>query len=474
MDLIPLLSEILLVVLALVVLGLKFAWPENGSRWLGYITAAGLAVVMVVTLIWGDRGGAYYNGMIVADGMSRVFRVVFQAAGALTALLSVEFLRLGRRGEYNALLVLAVLGTGLMAAAGDLVMIYVAVELTSISLYILVTSLRSDPRSSEAGLKYFLFGAFSSAMILYGMSLVYGLTGQTNLSAVTVALASGDVSMTGASMALIFLVAGLGFKISAVPFHMWAPDVYEGAPTPITAFISVASKAAGFAVLLRLFVGALVGIQPEWVAVMAALAVVTMTLGNAIAMLQTNIKRMLAYSSIAQAGYILVGLVAASALGISAVMFYLTIYTFTNILAFTVVAIVAKKAGGELISDFAGLGKRSPGLGVMMLLALLSLGGIPPMAGFVGKIYLFAAAVEAGFVWLVTIAVINSVVALFYYLMVARQIYIAEPETDASLVARWPVKATILVTGALILVLGVLPMLWMEVTDSAAQAFMMF
>ncbi len=474
MDLIPLLSEILLVVLALVVLGLKFAWPENGSRWLGYITAAGLAVVMVVTLIWGDRGGAYYNGMFVADGMSRVFRVVFQAAGALTALLSVEFLRLGRRGEYNALLVLAVLGTGLMAAAGDLVMIYVAVELTSISLYILVTSLRSDPRSSEAGLKYFLFGAFSSAMILYGMSLVYGLTGQTNLSAVTVALASGDVSMTGASMALIFLVAGLGFKISAVPFHMWAPDVYEGAPTPITAFISVASKAAGFAVLLRLFVGALVGIQPEWVAVMAALAVVTMTLGNAIAMLQTNIKRMLAYSSIAQAGYILVGLVAASALGISAVMFYLTIYTFTNILAFTLVAIVAKKAGGELISDFAGLGKRSPGLGVMMLLALLSLGGIPPMAGFVGKIYLFAAAVEAGFVWLVTIAVINSVAALFYYLMVARQIYIAEPETDASLVARWPVKVTILITGALILVLGVVPMLWMEVTDSAAQAFMMF
>jgi len=474
LDFTPLLSEILLVVLALVVLGLKFAWPENGSRWLGYITAAGLAVVMVVTFIWGDRGGTYYSGMFVADGMSRVFRVVFQAAGALTALLSVEFLRLGRRGEYNALLVLAVLGTGLMAAAGDLVMIYVAVELTSISLYILVTSLRSDPRSSEAGLKYFLFGAFSSAMILYGMSLVYGLTGQTNLSAVTVALASGDVSMTGAAMALIFLVAGLGFKISAVPFHMWAPDVYEGAPTPITAFISVASKAAGFAVLLRLFVGALVGIQPEWVAVMAALAVVTMTLGNAIAMVQTNIKRMLAYSSIAQAGYILVGLVAASALGISAVMFYLTIYTFTNILAFTLVAIVAKKAGGELISDFAGLGKRSPGLGVMMLLALLSLGGIPPMAGFVGKIYLFAAAVEAGFVWLVTIAVINSVVALFYYLMVARQIYIAEPETDASLVARWPVKATMLITGALILILGVVPWLWMSVTDSAAQAFMMF
>ena len=474
MDFTPLLSEILLVVLALVVLGLKFAWPESGSRWLGYITAAGLAVVMVVTFIWGDRGGAYYNGMMVADGMSRVFRVMFQAAGALTALLSVEFLRLGRRGEYNALLVLAVLGTGLMAAAGDLVMIYVAVELTSISLYILVTSLRSDPRSSEAGLKYFLFGAFSSAMILYGMSLVYGLTGQTNLSAVAVALASGEVSMTGSAMALIFLVAGLGFKISAVPFHMWAPDVYEGAPTPITAFISVASKAAGFAVLLRLFVGALVGIQPEWVAVMAALAVVTMTLGNTIAMVQTNIKRMLAYSSIAQAGYILVGLVAASVLGISAVMFYLTIYTFTNILAFTLVAIVAKKAGGELISDFAGLGKRSPGLGVMMLLALLSLGGIPPLAGFVGKIYLFAAAVEAGFVWLVAIAVINSVAALFYYLMVARQIYIAEPETDASLVARWPMKATILITGALILILGVVPWLWLSVTDSAAQAFMMF
>jgi NADH-quinone oxidoreductase subunit N len=473
LDLIPLLSEILLLVLALIVLGLKFAWPQNGSRWLGYITAAGLAVVMVVTFIWGDRGGTYYNGMIAVDGMSRIFKIVFQAAGALTALLSVEFLRLGKRGEYNALLVLAVLGTGLMAAAGDLVMIYVAVELTSISLYILVTSLRSDPRSSEAGLKYFLFGAFSSAMILYGMSLIYGLTGHTNLSEVTVALASGDVSIAAAAMALIFLVAGFGFKISAVPFHMWAPDVYEGAPTPITAFISVASKAAGFAILIRVFVGALVGLQPEWVAVMAALAVVTMTLGNAIAMVQTNIKRMLAYSSIAQAGYILVGLVAATELGVSAVMFYLTIYTFTNILAFTLVAIVAKKAGGEMITDFAGLGKRSPGLGVMMLLALLSLGGIPPLAGFVGKIYLFAAAVEAGFVWLVVIAVINSVAALFYYLMVARQIYIAEPETEASLVSGWPVKATMLITAAIILILGVVPWLWLNVTDSAANAFLM-
>ena len=199
----PLLSEILLLILALAVLGLKFAWPQEGSRWLGYITAAGLAAIAVITFVWGDRGGTFFNGMIVADGMSSIFKAVFQAAGALTALMSVEFLRLGRRGEYNSLLVMAVLGTGLMAAAGDIVMIYVAVELTSISLYVLVASLRTDARSSEAGLKYFIFGAFSSALILYGMSLIYGLTGQTNLRAISAALGSGDMALGGTALALL-------------------------------------------------------------------------------------------------------------------------------------------------------------------------------------------------------------------------------------------------------------------------------
>ena len=472
MEFSALLPEIALLCLALLVFGLDLFSGGDKRRWLGWLAAVGLAVIFVLNLFWSWTGGELvFSGMLKPDLLALLFQETFIVAAILTVLISVDYEPLKWHGEYYGLVILATLGMSLMATAADLIMLYVALELTSITLYILAGYLRDIPKSSEAGLKYFLFGAFSSALMLYGMSLVYGLTGETGLKEVAVALATSNLQLPVILGALL-LLAGFGFKIAAVPFHMWTPDVYEGAPTPVTAFVSVASKAAGFAVLMRVFIGAFDFIRPEWVAVVGALSVVTMTLGNVVAIPQTNIKRMLAYSSIAQAGYILIGVVCVSAFGVASTIFYLIMYTLTNICAFAVVVLISNVMGSDEITDFAGLSRRSPTLALVMLLALLSLGGIPPVAGFFGKLYIFAAAMEQGLVWLVVIGVLNAIISLYYYLIVARVMYLEEPPSEEPVPVPALSTIVLLVTGLGVALMGFVSAPFLYWATRAAETFL--
>jgi NADH-quinone oxidoreductase subunit N len=323
-------------------------------------------------------------------------------------------------------------------------------------------------------LKYFLFGAMASTVMLYGFSLVYGFSGETNLYALADGIQSQALSPWLIGGAALLVIAGFAFKVSAVPFHFWAPDVYEGAPTAITAYISTASKAAGFAVLLRVMLAVFPAIQDYWTAILSAMAVVTMTLGNLLALAQTNIKRLLAYSSIAHAGYILVGVVAISPppLGVASVLLYLIAYVLTNLAAFAVVILFARSAGSEEIADYAGLSRRSPGLGLALLVAFLSLAGMPPFAGFVAKVYVFAAAVQSGLIWLAIVGVINAIIGLYYYLTVLKVVYLYRSDDEDKRIAIPGPHAFALISCIIaILVVGVLSGPWLEWMLSAASSW---
>ncbi len=377
-----------------------------------------------------------FGGMLRDDWLAFTFRVLFLFAAAITALLSTGVQGIRQKGEFYALLVIATLGMNLMASAADLVMLYLAIETTSIPLYVLAGFLKQDNKSTESGLKYFLFGALTSTVMLYGFSLLYGLAGATNLYALAEQFRVGAVSAWVLAGAVILVLVGFGFKVSMVPFHFWSPDVYEGAPTPITAFVSTASKAAGFAVLVRVLLAAFPAVQAYWVPALSVLAVLTMTLGNLLALSQKNIKRLLAYSSIAHAGYVMIGLVSLSVFGVTSVVFYLAAYMVTNLAAFAVVILFSRAAGSEEIKDYAGLSRRSPGLALVLLVALLSLAGMPPLAGFVGKVYVFAAAVESGLIWLAFVGVINAIIGLYYYLTVLKVVYLYRSEHEDRPVGR--------------------------------------
>ncbi len=404
------------------------------QRNVGVVAAVGFGLILLVTLLVclpAVSNDLIFGGMVRHDLMAYLFRLLFLFAGVVTALISTAAPVIGKQGEYYVVLVAAVLGMCLMAQAADLIMLYLAVETTSIALYALAGFLREDGKSAESGLKYFLFGAFTSTIMLYGFSLLYGFTGQTNLYAIGAALGVSGVSVP-ALFAMFLVLVGLTFKISAVPFHFWAPDVYEGAPTPITAFLSVASQAAGFAVLMRVLWAAFPAQETVWVSLVAAIAAVTMTVGNLIALTQKNIKRLLAYSSIAQAGYILLGLAAFSPDGIAATVYYLGMYTITNLVAFGVIVLVSRITGSDEIADYSGLSRRAPGLALALLVALLSLGGIPPLAGFFGKFYLFNSIIERGLVWLAIIGIINALISLYYYLYVLKVVYLGAPKDEAT------------------------------------------
>jgi len=434
----------------------------------------GGALVAVVAL-WG-REGVLFTGLYTVDSLVLFLKMVAVVSTGLVVLSAIEFMR-GRtpyRGEFYTLLLFTALAISLIAAATDLILIYLAIELLSITSYVLTGYLREDPKSNEAAIKYFLYGAAASAVMLYGMSLLYGATGSTNLSEIATALREAEASLRGVVFpAAVLLLVGFGFKIAAVPFHQWAPDAYEGAPTPVTAFLSVGPKVAGFAVLARVFLTALPSFQPDRVvALLAGISVVTMTFGNLVALTQRNIKRMLAYSSIAQAGYILLGVVAASTLGMTSLVFYLIVYSFTNLGAFIVVITFSNGGGGDAIEDYAGLSQRSPGLALAMVLFLLSLAGIPPLAGFVGKFYLFAAAMKEGFLWLVLVGVINSIVSLYYYLQVIRQMYIIPPRTEEAIPASRALSSALLIAMAGVLLLGIYPAPLIELIQVAARAFL--
>jgi len=474
-SLVTILPEILLLVLVGVILATDVFLPQERKKTLAVINVVGLVIILLITVVWRPETDLAFGGLIRSDLTAQVFRVMFIVAAAVVSLISMDFDYLKQDGVYYALVDIAALGLGLMALANDLIMLYVAMELTSITQYILVGYLRGTRRSSEAGMKYFIFGAVSSAVMLYGLSLLYGFTGQTNYSAVAAGVNSVDGPAVLVSIMLI--VVGFGFKIAAVPFHFWTPDVYEGAPTPITAYISVASKAAGFIVLVRFFsvIFPIPYQHSEWVNLIETLSIVTMTLGNVLAIPQRNIKRMLAYSSIAQAGYMLIGVAAASALGVSATIFYLGAYLLTNLAAFSIVILVTNKTGGDEIKDFAALSRRSPYLAVAMMLALLSLAGIPPLAGFFAKFYVFQAAVGAGLIRLAIIGVLNAILGLYYYLTIIKVMFVGraerpEDEDDPVVVptaSGWALGLTVF--G--ILFLGVFATPWYELATKAAEAF---
>jgi NADH-quinone oxidoreductase subunit N len=427
------LPQLLLLLLAGVILVADAIWRPRQRRNLGWLTFGGLAAILVASLVFGRPGSEeplIFGGMLRHDWPAFSFNVLFLFAAAVTALLSIGLQGVGDRGEYYSLLTVTTLGMSLMAGAADLIMLYLAIETTSIPLYVLAGFIKSDDKSAESGLKYFLFGALTSTVMLYGFSLLYGFTGESNLYRLAHALGAGGLSPWVLGASALLVLVGFGFKVSGVPFHFWSPDVYEGAPTPITAFISTASKAAGFAVLVRVMLAVFPAIEAYWSVILAAMAVATMTLGNLLAIVQANIKRLLAYSSIAHAGYAMIGLVALSQLGTASLVFYLAAYVVTNLAAFGVVILVARSAGSELIADYAGLSRRAPGLALGLLVAFLSLAGMPPFAGFVAKVYVFAAAVQSGWIWLAFAGVLNAIIGLYYYLIVLKVVYLYRSEDD--------------------------------------------
>ena len=469
-----LLPEILLLALALLVLLVDAIWHGRARPWLGWFTALGILATLVLGVVFSrphPEESAIFGGMLRDDWLAFTFRILFLFSAAITALLTTGVKGVRQQGEFYALLVVATLGMNLMAAAGDLVMLYLAIETTSIPLYVLAGFLKQDDRSTESGLKYFLFGALTSTVMLYGFSLLFGLAGTTNLYALAEALRAGAVSAWVLAGTLILVLVGFGFKVSMVPFHFWSPDVYEGAPTPITAFVSTASKAAGFAVLVRVLIAVFPSVEAYWVPMLSVLAVLTMTIGNLLALAQKNIKRLLAYSSVAHAGYVLIGLVALSAFGVTSVVFYLAAYLVSNLAAFAVVILFANAAGSEDIKDYAGLSRRSPGLALAMLVALLSLAGMPPLAGFVGKLYVFAAAVESGLIWLAFVGVINAIIGLYYYLTVLKVVYLYRSEDeDKPLAVPRTYALALAVCMLAIVAIGTLSAPWLAWATQAASS----
>ncbi len=445
------------------------------------------SIAWAVSLILRDREGTAFDGSLVVDNFSLFFGFLFLGIAILVILSSMDYgQRFGQhQGEYYGLILLATGGMMLLAGGRDLIALFVALELTAISQYVMA-SLLKDARSTEASLKYLLLGAVSTAVLLYGMAFLFGLSGTTKLIApegqhsIAAAVAEADAGLRGALvLSMVLLAAGIAFKTAVVPFQMWVPDVYEGSPTPVAAFLSVASKAAGFAILLRIFYDGLSDpfISSDWANLFAAVAAISMTVGNVAALLQTNIKRLLGYSSIAQAGNIMVGMAAISAasgnfgLGAGGVVFFLGTYAFTNLGAFIAVIAISSKLDSDVIADYAGMGRRAPLLALALGLCLISLTGIPPTAGFVAKVYIFNTAVQSDLVWLVIIAVLNSVVAAYYYLRVVGQMYLVPPSQEERLPVSWSLGASLGAATLGVLVIGIIPTPLISAAERAANVF---
>jgi NADH-quinone oxidoreductase subunit N len=441
-DLRPLLPMLVLAATAAIVIVLDLLPPRERKDHLGFVSALGVVLTLVMTywMTFAIGGGELrgFRGMVVLDPFALFFNVVIGYATGLVILLSMDYIRREGQeaGEFYILVLLSALGMMLMASAGDLIIVFLGLETMSIALYVLTGFFRHRLEAGEASLKYFLMGAFASGFFLYGIALIFGATGSTNLDRIANAVAAGAGPDPMLAVGFGLLLVGFGFKISAVPFHMWAPDAYEGAPTSITAFIATGSKAAAFASLLRVLLTSLRGAPLDWPMLMWGMAAITMTVGNVVALAQQNIKRMLAYSSIAHVGYMLVGVVAGGSLGNGSVLFYLLVYTFTTAGAFGAVLLLERN-GREAVqlADYGGLATRHPVLAVALSVFLLSLIGIPPTAGFVGKFYLFGAAVKSGYVWLAVIGVLNSAVAAYYYLRLIVFMYMREPEGAPTVLA---------------------------------------
>lgn len=414
-----------------------------------------------------------FAGFLKTDSLALFFKMVILLAVLFTVIMTIRYFKSHStpyQAEFLAILLFASAGASALASSQEIITLYISLETLTISSYLLASFMKKDKASNEAGMKYLLLGAFSSALLLLGFSYLYGMAGTTVIADISKILASQPASPM-LVLAVILVISGLAFKISLAPFHMWTPDVYEGAPTPVTAFLSVASKTAGFAAFVRLFwVGlSAVLIMPVWTGLFAVLAALSIILGNLEALPQRNIKRMMAYSSIAQAGYISTGFLAVGPLGLTALLFYLFVYLFANLGAFLAIVIVSAKTGSDQIGDFAGMWKRSPLIEVVLLVCLLSLAGVPPFAGFVGKWYLFGAAVKMGYTWLAMVGMIFSVLSLYYYLQVVRQAFVVDAKDLSPIEINLLEKSALLICILLIIVLGFWPKPIMDIAQTAAM-----
>lgn len=438
------LPEGIVIITLLVVLVGDLIVGRNSTKWTPYVAIFGLfGAILALYTQWDSTNTIGFLGGFNADALSVVFRGIIALSAIVTILMSVAYIEQTGTplGEFICILLTATLGAMFLSGADELVMIFVSLETLSISSYLLTGYTKRDPRSNEAALKYLLIGAASSAVFLYGISLLYGLSGgETQLIAIASSLASGTGGGISLALviALVFTIAGISFKISAVPFHQWTPDVYEGSPTPVVAFLSVGSKAAGFALAIRLLVTAFPLVSEQWHFVFTALAVLSMVLGNVVALAQTSMKRLLAYSSIGQAGFVMIGLLANTEPGYASMIFYLLVYLFMNLGGFTCVILFSLRTGTDQISEYAGLYQKDPLLTLGLSLCLLSLGGIPPLAGFFGKIYLFWAGWQAGLYWLVLLGLITSVASIYYYIRVVKMMVVKEPQEMSDVIKNYP------------------------------------
>ena len=463
--------EFCLAGLAGLILALDLFVPSFRKEWLPYVAAAGLVGTLGLSLGWVNKESEF-AGLLFIDNYTTFFRVFFLATAAVVALISAQFVqeRLRNPGEYYSLLVLSTIGAIYMAASRELLTAYISLELLSFCLYVLVSYAKLDARSNEGGLKYMLLGAFASAILLYGISLIYGTSGSTFYGDIAAAYEGGTAGFDlGLLMGLVLVLAGLGFKVAAVPFHMWTPDAYEGAPLPITAYLSATSKVAGFALLLRLFSGAFMPVLDDWQWIVASLAALTMVLGNLVALQQRNIKRLLAYSSIGQVGYMLMAIAALSSATSSALLLHMAGYVVTNLAAFTCIIAWYNLTGRDDIAGFRGMAERTPLLAAALTAALFSLSGMPLFAGFFTKFILFQAVAGEGFLWLSVIAVVMSFVSLYYYLMVIKELYVSKPEEEGRLPVPMMISGLTLALVAGVFYVGIFPRHLLEAAEEATK-----
>jgi NAD(P)H-quinone oxidoreductase subunit 2 len=435
--------EAVLLVTILVILVGDLIQGRSSSAWTPYAAmAGGLGAVVALVLQWSMANPIGFLGAFNADDLSIVFRGIIALSAVVTVPMAIRYVEQSGTSlaEFLVILLTATLGGMFLSGASELVMIFVALETLSISSYLLTGYMKRDPRSNEAALKYLLIGAASSAIFLYGSSLLYGLSGgETRLGAIAANIVSdGTDAPIGLVVALVFVIAGIAFKIAAVPFHQWTPDVYEGSPTPVVAFLSVGSKTAGFALAIRLLVTAFPLVSEQWHFVFTALAVLSMVLGNVVALAQTSMKRLLAYSSIGQAGFLMIGLVVGTDAGYASMLYYLLVYLFMNLGGFTCVILFSLRTGTDQISEYAGLYQKDPLLTLGLSICLLSLGGIPPMAGFFGKIYIFWAGWQSGAYGLVLVGLVTSVISIYYYIRVIKMMVVKEPQEMSDVVKNYP------------------------------------
>jgi NADH-quinone oxidoreductase subunit N len=462
-DTIRFLPEIILTIAATLLMVLDPLLNKRGSNAFGNISILALLGAIAASIYDYSDPGPVFGGLLMVDGFTTFFRVLVMVVGILTVLASYRFLHVqdAETGEFHALLLFSIAGQSIMAGGNELIVIFIGLEISSIASYVMAGYLRDDKRANESALKYFLLGSFATAFFLYGIALIYGATGSVNLTAIRTAQAgAGAPSPLFIGIAAAMMFVGLAFKVSAAPFQVWAPDVYQGAPTPVAAFLSAGPKAAAFAIFLRIFMTAFEPIGTGWEPLVWMSALLSMTIGNFAALLQSNIKRLLAYSSIAHAGYVMVALTARTDIGVAAAMFYLAAYAFMNIGAFAVVAHLSGKGERyQSIDDFSGLAQKQPMVAAMLTIFLLSLIGVPLTGGFFGKFYIFKAALESHLVWLTVLGLLNSAVAAYYYLRILVVMYMKEPSEAASKAEPLSpgLSAALLLPAAATLILGIFP-----------------